>query len=80
MKKLITFAALALLAGCEAAPAGAPTPRADIAKLAPIRGGVMVFADPETGCEYLSLYDKGITPRIELNGTINGGAHVRGCR
>lgn len=35
---------------------------------------VQVFTDPETGCQYLTTMDGGITPRLEA-----GGAH-RGCK
>lgn len=29
--------------------------------------GVTVLTDPETGCQYLTYYNKGITPRMHLD-------------
>lgn len=42
--------------------------------------GFVVFTDPVTGCEYLQLYDKAITPRMEWSGYSNESYRVKGCR
>lgn len=41
--------------------------------------GVMFFRDPETGCEYLTYYSGGITPRYEYRPSRYERVTVRGC-
>lgn len=41
--------------------------------------GVSVWKDPETGCEYLKISGKGITPRYAPGGSSYERQHIKGC-
>lgn len=66
-----------VLSGCQRAPDVTVTEAPRTVPLDDQSGGVAVWVDPDTGCEYLLRYDKAITPRYERTGS---GDMIRGCR
>ncbi len=77
-----------LLAGCSKAPANEAAGYREQERGSPVaesvqpRGtnhGISVWVDPNSGCEYLVLYDKAVTPRTEHNGAYNGASKQMGC-
>jgi hypothetical protein len=67
MQRFLALAPLALLASCQA---GAPAlAEVEVGPIPENDGrGVSTYVDPETGCEYLVLYDKALTPRLSPGG------------
>lgn len=57
--------AFLLLLGCQR-----PPPPEKVLAEGGETASVVVFSDPLTGCQYLTLYNHGITPRLSRGGTI----------
>lgn len=82
----VFLAVLLVVAGC--ARQGDPPAQGDTSpasrgtvRTAPevLDGGVSVWVDPETGCEYLFLYNKAATPRMEYNSFSATPQRHKGC-
>lgn len=82
MRSLVLLTALTT-AACVQYPAAQEPEDAPPRDDNPVRlaetDGMWVFKDPETGCEYLVLYQDGIVPRYE---SVSPGSvpRVKGCR
>lgn len=77
-KTLFAVTTLFAAASCNSAPVTAGAEPYDLPR---IDHNVGLWADPVTGCEYLTLYSESITPRMEYNNSYEAGfAKHRGCR
>ena len=75
---IVMLSALAITA-CTRVEDQKQKPSVPVESKTPDMSGVRVWKDPETGCEYLLLFNSSITPRYAHGGSSYEQQHVKGC-
>ena len=80
--RMTAVLAALVVAGCAVEKKDAEQPKQRVSVIQPgeiADNVVQVWKDPETGCEYLLYFSRGITPRYKF-GSGYTAPYVKGCK